>query len=149
MFAKLLVIACGLIGACRADDALVIRDAWTRASPPGVDTAAVYLVAENSRDRNAVIVSVGTPRATMAHLHEVRKIGDRRGMRPVHHLTVPAGGQAVLASGAHHIMLKGLARPLVQGETFALTLRLEDGSRAQAQVRVGAIDALAAPRGNH
>jgi copper(I)-binding protein len=43
-------------------------------------------------------------------------------------LTVPAGGSAVLAPGADHIMLIGLGAPLTNGEDVTLAMATASGA---------------------
>lgn len=46
-------------------------------------------------------------------------------MREVSFVEVPAGGEVVLEPGGYHLMLIGLAAPLVAGDTFDIALELE------------------------
>jgi copper(I)-binding protein len=51
-------------------------------------------------------------------------------------LTVPAGGSAVLAPGADHIMLIGLRAPLTNGEDVTLMMATAGGSALEWTVPV-------------
>jgi len=115
----------------------VVSDAWARATPPGVDVGAAYLTITggSSNDR---LVGAQTERAAMAHLHAAGESNGVVTMRPVDGVAVPAGARVVLAPKGTHIMLMGLTRPLVTGETFALTLRFEVSGAQTAQVTVRA-----------
>jgi copper(I)-binding protein len=56
----------------------------------------------------------------------------------------------VLAPKGTHIMLMGLTRPLVAGETFALTLQFQETGAQAAQVKVlAAGDAVPASTATH
>jgi hypothetical protein len=59
----------------------------------------------------------------MVHLHTVEESGGVAKMRAVEGIKVPAGKRVVLAPKGTHIMLMGLVKPLVAGETFPLELR--------------------------
>jgi periplasmic copper chaperone A len=114
-----------------------VADAWARATPPGVDVGAAYLtITGGSTDDR--LLGASTERASMVHLHTVEESGGVASMRPVDSVAVPAGKQVVLAPKGMHLMLMGLARPLVAGETFALNLRFENAGEQTVQVTVRA-----------
>ena len=123
--------------ALAAAGAPVVSDAWARATPPGVDVSAVYLTITGG-STNARLVGASTDRASMAHLHTVEESGGVATMRPVDGVAVPAGARVMLAPKGTHIMLMGLARPLVAGETFTLVLRFEKAGEQTVRVTVRA-----------
>ena len=57
-------------------------------------------------------------------------------MRPVQGVDLPPGGQAQFAPGRLHAMLVGLAKPLVEGEEFPLTLRFERAGSITVEVAI-------------
>jgi len=84
----------------------------------------------------------------MVHMHVAAESNGVATMRPVDGVAVPAGARVVLAPKGTHIMLMGLTRPLVAGETFALTLRFEATGAQTARVTVRAAGD-AAPTATH
>lgn len=112
-----------------AGDAPVVSDAWARATPPGVDVGAVYMTILGG-DQDDRLVGASTPRAAMAHLHEVVEGQDVAKMRPVESVTVPAGKPVSFAPKGLHVMLMGLSAPLVEGQAFPLVLEFA-GSPSQ------------------
>jgi copper(I)-binding protein len=50
-------------------------------------------------------------------------------MSPVASIAVPANGQAELRPGGLHLMLFGLKKPLVAGDSVRVTLTLDNGAR--------------------
>jgi len=119
------LLACIVIGAgattARAGDAPTVSDAWARATPPGVDVGAAYMVIEGG-SRDDRLVDASSDRAAMVHLHTVEEQDGVAKMRAVESVAVPSGARVVLAPKATHLMLMGLERPLVAGEQFAVTL---------------------------
>ena len=114
-----------------------VSDAWARATPPGVDVGAAYLtITGGSTDDR--LVGASTDRASMVHLHTIEESGGVAAMRPVDGVVVPAGKRVVLAPKGTHIMLMGLTRPLVAGETFTLTLQFEKAGEQTVTVTVRA-----------
>jgi len=140
----LMSVVLAALPAIASAGAPVVSDAWARATPPGVDVGAAYLTITggSSNDR---LVGAQTDRAAMVHLHVAGESNGVATMRPVDSVAVPAGKRVVLAPKGTHIMLMGLTRPLVAGETFTLTLRFEETGAQTAQVTVrAAVDAARA-----
>lgn len=105
-----------------AGDAPVVSDAWARATPPGTDVGAAYMVVQGGRQADR-LVGASTDRAAMAHLHTVEEKDGVAKMRGVDAIEVPAGQRVVLAPKSTHVMLMGLDGPLVAGQSFVLKLQ--------------------------
>ena len=60
-------------------------------------------------------------------------------------LEVPAGGEVALKPSGMHLMLIGLKRPLVEGETVAITLLFDGGVRLEAKLAVEALGGTHGP----
>ena len=112
-----------------------VSDSWARAHSAGVSVGAAYLTITGGSTSDR-LVGAGTDRATMVQLHTVEQSDGVAAMRQVEGVAVPAGKQVVLAPGGTHIMLMGLARPLVSGETFPLSLRFEKAGEQTVLVTV-------------
>jgi periplasmic copper chaperone A len=136
--AALALFACAISGA--ASPALSAQDAWIRTTP-GSDVAAAYLTLHNSGTAPVVIVSVSSPRAAAAMIHETALANGQYTMRAHPQLRIAPGETVQLAPGGLHIMLHGLGRPLYPGEEVPLLLRLEDGSTVSVSARVRALGA--------
>lgn len=123
---------------------LVVRDAWARATPPGAAVAAVYLtVVGGSRpDR---LLGASTTAAAMTQVHAVTETQGVSRMREAGGVDVPAGGTVVFAPHGLHLMLMNLARPLVAGETFEVTLQFAEAGPRVARVAVVAADSAPPP----
>lgn len=112
-------------------------DAWARATPPGVSVGAAYLTITGGAADDRLLAA-STDRASMVQLHTVEESGGVAAMRQADGVAVPAGRRILLAPGGTHIMLMGLDRPLVAGETFPLQLRFEHAGEQVVQVTVRA-----------
>jgi hypothetical protein len=108
--------------AAQAGGAPAVSDAWARATPPGVDVGAAYMVIQGG-DRPDRLVAASSDRAAMVHLHTVEEQADVAKMRAIDAIEVPARGRVVLAPKSTHLMLMGLTAPLVAGQSFPITLR--------------------------
>ena len=120
-----------------AGDAPTVSNAWARATPPGVDVGAAYMTIDGGAKPDR-LVAASTPRAAMGHLHTVEEKDGVAKMRPVEAVEVPAGQSVELAPKSTHVMLMGLGRPLVAGESFPLTLVFEKAGEMTVSVEVRA-----------
>lgn len=115
------------------------RDAWTREAPAGRKVTAVFLVMQNSGTAARSIVSGRADVGDTLELHEMKRDGEMMRMSPVQSIAVPAGGQVELRPGGLHLMLFGLKKPLVTGDTVHVTLTMDDGSRVAVSAPVRAM----------
>jgi len=98
--------------------------------------SAVYLTIHNEGEAD-VLIDVYGPDADAVELHESVMEGEVMTMQHLEEgLEIPAGGDAELASGGHHVMLMGLAEPLHVGDTFPLTLVFEKAGAIEVEVHV-------------
>jgi periplasmic copper chaperone A len=127
----------------KAADQIELRQPWARATPGKAQIAAVYLtIRAPAGDR---LVSVSSPVAARAELHESAMAGMVMKMRPLAGLAIPAGQTVALAPGAIHIMLVGLKAPLRERQSFALTLTFEKAGPQTVTVMVGKVGAMGPP----
>ncbi|MGR3570673.1 copper chaperone PCu(A)C [Brevirhabdus sp.] len=121
---------------------------WARASILASRPAAVYLTL--SADPGDRLLSLSTPLAEKAMVHTVETGADGIArMSPMQDLPLAAGVAVTMAPGGMHIMLTGLSRKLVEGESFPLTLTFEDAGTMTLQVPVQGIAAKAPPETAH
>ena len=118
-----------------AGDAPVVSDAWARATPPGTDVGAAYMVIEGGKQADR-LVAASTDRAAMAHLHTVEEQDGVAKMRGIDAIEVPAGKRVTLAPKSTHVMLMGLDGPLVVGQTFVVKLRFAESGEQSVTVTV-------------
>ncbi len=111
---------------------LTLTDLWTRATPPGAVTGAGYFTITNTTAEPDRLVSVWSPAAANAEIHEMRMEGDRMLMRPVAGgVEVPAGATVELTPGGYHVMFVGVVVGFEEGGEVPVTLTFE---------KAGAID---------
>jgi hypothetical protein len=115
---------------------LVAQDAWVRATP-GSDMAAAYLTLRNVSTNPVIVMSVQSPIAGHAMIHETTLVGGQSRMRPHQTLVVAAGKTVKLEPGGLHVMLHDLAHPLTVGQSVPLIITLAGGAtlRVTAPVR--------------
>ena len=120
--------------------ALIVLDAWTR-QVPGSDVAAAYLTLRNPTKLPVTIVSIESPLAEHAMIHETKTVGGQSQMRPHEQLVIAPGQTVKFEPGGLHVMLMGLAQPVAVGKSFPLVLLLADGTKVQVAAVVRPLSA--------
>ncbi len=118
-----------------ASDGVSVSDAWARATPGGATTGAAYVMLMGGSQPDEV-VGASTPVAGTAAVHQTVSDNGVMKMRAVPSLPVPAGAMVSMKPGGYHIMLTGLKKPLVAGETFPLTLTFAHSAAVTVDVKV-------------
>jgi len=117
-----------------------ITGAWARATPGGAEAAAAYVTLDApAGDR---LTAVSTPAAQKAGIHEMSMDNGVMKMRPVDSVDLPPGQKVTLKPGGYHIMLTGLAKPLVEGQSFPLTLDFVKAGKREVMVSVQKVGAM-------
>ena len=127
----LLLASCALAAGAGAPLDVRIVNAYARATPPGVRTAAAYLTIDNRGALPDQLVGARSPAAAAVELHTMSHEGGMMRMREVARVDVPAHGRVDLVPGGLHAMIVDPKAPLRPGERFPLTLTF---------ARAGAID---------
>ena len=144
MLNKLIVLAALLLPACFANaqeykvGALQIAHPWSQELPPNAPTVAAYFVIDNQGKTADRLLSVDTPIAGEAQLHEHVMQGDMMKMQHVPSVEVPAGGKVTFTPMAYHVMLLGLKDRslLTDGKRFPMTLHFEKSGDVTVEVAV-------------
>jgi copper(I)-binding protein len=117
-----------------------VTEAWSRATPPGASVGAVYLTIENRGGAADRIVSVESPAASSAMLHETIEQDGVSTMRETEG-RIDAGGVLDMKPGGTHIMLMGLNAPLTEGGSVSVTLAFEKAGSMTVEAKIGPIGA--------
>ncbi|POA45181.1 copper resistance protein CopZ [Pseudomonas sp. MPR-ANC1] len=144
MLNKLIVIAVLLVPACFAHaheykaGELEIAHPWSQELPPNAPTVAAYFVIHNAGKTADRLLSVDSPIAPEAQLHEHVMQGDLMKMQQVPSVEVPAGGEVTFAPMAYHVMLLNPTdRSLLSdGKRFPLTMHFEKAGDVTVEVAV-------------
>jgi copper(I)-binding protein len=145
-----LVLAVGWSSASRAADptapSIAVTDAWSRATPPSVTTAALYFTITDSGAPDS-LVSVSTPIAASATAHQSQTVNGMMQMRPVDSVLVDSHAPVKFAPNGYHVMLEGLKQPLKAGDHFPVTLNFTHAGAVTTTVTVQALGAEPKPMG--
>ena len=127
---------------------LKIDHPFARATPPGAKVAGVFVTVENTGTQPDRLLSVSTPIAGVAELHQMSVDAGVMRMRGVAALEVRPGEKLQLKPGGYHVMLSELRRPLKVGDKFPLTLTFQNAGAVEVSVWVEEMGASAAAHGH-
>lgn len=123
--------------------AVDIQDAWARPSVQGQQATGAFMKL-TAKDK-LQLLSVSTPAAGVAEVHEMKMEGGVMKMRAVSALDLPAGKTVELKPGGYHVMLMDLKAPLLKDTTVPLTLVFKDAKGAQIKQDIALPVAIRAP----
>ena len=119
-----------------------ISEAHARPTVASQPSGAAYVTLENRGAAADRLVGLSSPVAESAAIHTMTMDGDVMRMREAGALPLAPAATIEMKPGAgYHIMLIGLKKPLLAGDTFALTLNFEKAGRIEVSVAVGSKDA--------
>lgn len=110
-----------------ANDMIMIQDPYAR-TMGGVGTSgAVFFTVMNHSTEEDRLIDAKSDVAQKVELHTHKDDGN--GVMQMLHVpegfAIPAGGQHALERGGDHVMLMGLTREVVEGDTVTVTLVFE------------------------
>ncbi|XOY56364.1 MAG: copper chaperone PCu(A)C [Rhodobacterales bacterium] len=128
----------GFVGVAMAEvSTVVVEDAWARASIGINRPGAAYMTVRNMGGDTVILTGLRTDLAMMPEIHLTST--NQQGvssMTPAGEIEIAPGEVAALEPGGLHAMLMRLSRPMVEGETFALTLVFGDGDEITVDVPI-------------
>jgi periplasmic copper chaperone A len=102
-------------------------------------TGAIYFTITNSGTSDDRLLSISTPTATSAMIHETTIVDDVMKMRMVETVVIAAGATVEMETGGTHVMLMGLKAPLKQGEVISMELVFEKAGVVKVEVPVQSV----------
>ncbi len=113
-----------------------VKDAWVRGTVAQQKATGAFMQINSAA--GAKLVSVSSPVAGVAEIHEMKMEGSTMQMRALSAgLNLPAGKTVELKPGGYHVMLMDLKAPIKAGDSIDLTLVIEgrDGKRESLKVK--------------
>lgn len=120
--------------AITAQSEVTIKDAWVRATVPQQMATGAFFQIKSSK--NVRLVSVKTPVAGIAEIHEMKMENNVMKMRAMDYLDLPAGKMVELKPGGFHLMLMELKAQIKPGATVPLTLVVEDREKKRETIEI-------------
>lgn len=113
-----------------------VGEAWARATAPGQDSAAVSMHITSRKQGD--VVAVSSPAAQSAEIHSMVHEDGMMKMRRMDKLPLAAGQEVALGDDGNHLMLIGLKKPLVAGESVPLTVTVQFADKRKEKVEIKA-----------
>lgn len=109
---------------------------WARATPPGGTSGAIYGELTNMGQKTWYLKSVGLEHAKHVMIHRT-VLED--GMMKMKHasVSIPPGETVRFEPGGLHIMVMGLAEPLIKGCLYDVTLHWGNGTKTREEFNTG------------
>jgi copper(I)-binding protein len=115
---------------------LTIDSAMARAVPPTAKMSAAFMTLTNNANTDLAVLSAESSVAKAVELHNNTMSDGKMKMRQVNQIDLPANQTTELKPGGLHVMLIGLNKALVEGETIDLTLNFSDGSSEALEIPI-------------
>ena len=125
---------------------ITVVDVRVRAAPLEGGNSAGFMLVLNGLDKPVRLTGVSGDLAAAVELHETINDNGVMKMEPrPEGFEIPAGGSLELKPGAKHVMIMGLVKPLVAGDTVNLTLAFDNGD--QIPLKAPVVDVAATMAG--
>ena len=121
-----------------AGDVVAIMNAWVRESDPKAKVNAGYMTLINVGEEEKTLVKVESEAYEKIEIHEMTTVDGMMKMRELPEMVIPANGQAQLAPGGQHLMLKSPKEYLTSGEKVDMTLTFKSGEIQKVSLNVAA-----------
>ena len=133
MKSKILAVLMAVASGSLYAQTVEVRDAWVRTSVQGQKATGAFM--KITAKENMKLVSVSSPVAGVAEVHEMKMEGDVMKMRAVQGgLDLPAGKTVELSPGGYHVMMMDLKAALPKDSTVPLTLVFKDAKGVESKV---------------
>lgn len=143
LFAVAAFVAC--CASTASAQTVKVEDAWIRTSVQGQSATGAFM--KLTARENTRLVSVSSPVAGVAELHEMKLENDVMKMRALSGgLELPAGRTVELKPGGYHVMLMDLKAALPKDSTVPMTLVFKDakGVESRLEIKLPVATAMAA-----
>lgn len=121
----------------------------SKAMLPGQPVGGGFITIKNGGASDDRLVSVESPNAGRAEIHEMAMVNDVMKMRKLEDgITIPAGKTVELTPGGLHFMFFNVKKPFAEGDKVPVTLTFEKAGKAEVMLDVGSAKGEAAAH-NH
>ena len=148
MKSKILSLVFALASGSLYAQTVEVKDAWVRSSVQGQKATGAFM--KITAKENMKLVSVSSPVAGVAEVHEMKMEGDVMKMRAIQGgLDLPAGKTVELSPGGYHVMMMDLKAALPKDSTVPLTLVFRDAKGVESKVELKVPVALSMDASQH
>jgi copper(I)-binding protein len=126
-------------------NSIAIDHPWSRATPAGAKTGAVYATVINNGNLSDSLAGAVTPVGDQVQFHSVTEENGVSRMREMRTVDVRPGAKVTFIPGGTHIMIVGLKEPLKEGQSFPMTMTFEKAGKIDVMVPVAKVGAMHGP----
>jgi hypothetical protein len=146
--AALIAAAPAVLAQSGSNAKIDVEKPYARATPAGAMSGAAYMTLTNKTQTADRLTGASSEIAAKVQIHEMKVANGVMQMREVAGgLAIPASGSVALKPGSYHVMLIGLKKPLVAGQSFPLTLTFAKAGNISITVPVKAMGATSGKGG--
>lgn len=117
---------------------LELSGASTKAMLPGQPVGGGFVTIKNNGASDDKLVSVSSPLAGRAEIHEMAMVNDVMKMRKLNDgIVIPAGQTVELKPGGLHFMFFNVSKPFAEGDKVPVTLAFEKAGEVTIELPVG------------
>jgi hypothetical protein len=149
LIAVLLAAAPAAFAQASGTSKINVEQPWARATPAGAATGAVYMTLANKSDIADRLTAVSSDVASKVQIHEMAVVnGIMKMSQLANGLAIPRGASVTLKPGSYHVMLIGLKKQLIEGQTLPLTLTFAKAGTISITVPIQPIGATQGAQGS-
>ncbi|WP_072681240.1 copper chaperone PCu(A)C [Arcobacter sp. LA11] len=117
-----------------------IKDAYARATPPGLPNSAAFMTISNPSSSDISLIDVKTTISNVAELHTHEMKNGMMKMYQVPKIEIKAHSKTILKPGGFHVMLLGLKKkPLTTDQKVNLTLIFSNNEKIEVSIPVKSV----------
>lgn len=113
---------------------ITVNDAWVRPTVAGQKSTGAFM--KLTAKETAKLVSVSSPVAGVAEIHEMKMEKDIMKMASIPSLSLPSGKTVELKPGGFHVMLMDLKSPITNNSKVPLILHFQDAKGVKSQMEI-------------
>ncbi|RXJ81818.1 copper chaperone PCu(A)C [Arcobacter sp. F2176] len=116
-----------------------VKDAYVRATPPGLPNSAAFMTIENKTNKDIALIKATSDISKVVELHTHSMKDGVMKMYQVPKIDIPANKETSLKPGGFHVMLIGLHKPLKEKENVTITLNFSNGENKTITIPVKSV----------
>lgn len=125
---------CIILGVTLLAGAIEIKDAYAREVPKNSPNSAAFMQIKNNSNEDIYLQKVLSTGAKTLELHEHIIENGMMKMQQIPHIKIPSHTTIELKSSGLHVMLIGLHKPLIAGESIDMfTLSFSNGEEVKLE----------------
>jgi copper(I)-binding protein len=128
---------------------LTISEPWARSSFSMAKSAAAYMTLKNNSEKKEQLISIKSPIAQRAEIHQIKSKESVMTMSLVDKLNIPAKSIILLKPGGQHVMFFGLNKPLEEGSQFPVILEFLRAGKVKIMIKVLKFNTLSDKKRKH